>query len=195
MFLTTTDSIRPPVSTQELADWSRLDSDDSTLMSALIIATNAVVSYLKLDLINRSWSLRYREWPRIGTRRDYGISPNQSYYREIVELPNANLQSIESVKINGVLTTDYIVLDGNPSALQFESVPVYDNDNYALEVQYTAGYGTSSNDVPQPIKTAILMAASYITEHRGGCNMGDTLDMSGAKSLLASYAIRGGIVL
>lgn len=195
MFLTTTDQIRPPVSTQELADWSRLDSDDPTLTSALIIATNAVISYLKLDLINRSWSLRYREWPKIGTTRLYGISPNRSYHKEIIELPNANLRSIESVKVNGVLTTDYIVLDGSPSALQFDSVPVYDDENYALEVEYTAGYGSSSNDVPQPIRTAILMAASYISEHRGGCNMGDTLDMSGAKSLLASYAIRGGVVL
>lgn len=195
MFLTTSEPIRPPVSTQELADWSRLDIDDPTLMPALMIATNAVISYLKLDLINRSWSLRYREWPRIGTTRDYGISPNQSYYREIIELPNANLQSIESVKVNGVLTTDYIILGDSHSALQFNTVPTYDNENYALDVQYTAGYGASSSDVPQPIRTAILMAASYISEHRGGCDTGNALDMSGAKSLLASYAIRGGIVL
>lgn len=195
MFLTTSDQVRPPVSSQELADWSRLDSDDPTLVSALIIATNTIISFLKLDLINRQWVLRYREWPKVGTTRMYGISPNRSYSREIVELPNANLRSIESVKVNGVLTTDYIVLDGNPSALQFDTVPVYDDENYALEVSYTAGYGASSNDVPQPIKTAIIMLASYISEHRGGCDMGNALDMSGAKMLLSSYAIRGGIVL
>lgn len=195
MFLTTSDQIVPPVSSQELADWSRLDSDDPTLRTALYIATNAVISYLKLDLINRSWLLRYREWPKIGTKLDYSISRNQSYWREIIELPNANLQSIESVKVNGVLTTDYIVLDGNPSAIQFETVPTYDNDNYALEVEYTAGYGSASAQVPEPIRTAIIMVASYISEHRGGCDTGNALEMSGAKSLIASYAIRGGIVL
>lgn len=195
MFLTTTDQINPPVSNQSLADWARLDIDDPTLAMTLSISTDAVISFLKLDLLNRAWVLRYKEWPKVGTMLNYSISRNQSYYKEIIELPNANLRSIESVKINGVLTTDYIILDGNPSALQFSTVPVYDNENYALEVNYTAGYGTSANDVPQPIRTAIIMLAAYISEHRGGCDMGNALDMSGAKPLIASYAVRGGVVL
>lgn len=195
MFLNTSTQLRSPVSTQELADWSRLDSNDPTLIAALSIATNAVISFLKLDLLNRAWVLRYKEWPKIGTTINCSISRNQSYYKEFINLPYANLRSIESVKINGELTTDYIVLDGNPASLQFSTVPVYDNESYALEVNYTAGYGVSANDVPQPIRTAIIMLASYISEHRGGCDMGNALDVSGAKLLIASYAINGGIVL
>ena len=124
------------------------------------------------------------------------ISPNTFYFRQIVELPNANLQSITSVKINNVLTTDYIILDGNPSALQFDNIATYNSDNYALEVEYVAGYGVNQSDVPTPIRDAILMTAAYISENRGGCsNGGSALDMSGAKMLLTAYAIRGGIVL
>lgn len=196
MYLNTTDAIRSPVNARELIDWARLDESDPTIDSVLTIATSMVISYLKIDLINRAWSLKFKEWPTVGTYMRDSISPNTLYARSIVELPNANLQSITSVKINNVLTTDYTVLDVNPAAIQFDDIATYDSDNYALEIEYIAGYGISSNDVPKPIRDGILMTAAYISENRGGCSAGGSaLDMSGAKMLLSSYAIRGGIVL
>tara|TARA_R110000782_G_scaffold50196_4_gene108940 strand:+ start:588 stop:1175 length:588 start_codon:yes stop_codon:yes gene_type:complete len=195
MYLNTVDPIVSPVTNQALIDWARLDESDPTVTSCLTIATSLVISYLKLDLLNRNWSLRFKEWPTVGTNMRDAISPNTFYFRQIVELPNANLQSITSVKINNVLTTDYIILDGNPSALQFDNIATYNSDNYALEVEYVAGYGVNQSNVPTPIRDAILMTAAYISENRGGCSTGSALDMSGAKMLLTPYAIRGGIVL
>ena len=196
MYLNTVDPIVSPVTNQALIDWARLDESDPTVTSCLTIATSLVISYLKLDLLNRNWSLRFKEWPTVGTNMRDAISPNTFYFRQIVELPNANLQSITSVKINNVLTTDYIILDGNPSALQFDNIATYNSDNYALEVEYVAGYGLNQSNVPTPIRDAILMTAAYISENRGGCSTGGSaLDMSGAKMLLTPYAIRGGIVL
>lgn len=196
MYLNTVDPIVSPVTNQALIDWARLDESDPTIDSVLTIATSMVISYLKIDLINRAWSLKFKEWPTVGTYMRDSISPNTLYARSIIELPNANLQSITSVKINNVLTTDYIILDGNPSALQFDNIATYNSDNYALEVEYVAGYGVNQSDVPAPIRDAILMTAAYISENRGGCSAsGSALDMSGAKMLLSSYAIRGGIVL
>jgi uncharacterized phiE125 gp8 family phage protein len=196
MYLNTVEEIRSPVSARSLIDWARLDENDPTVTSCLNIATSLVISYLKLDLLNRTWSLKFKEWPSVGTYMRDSISPNTLYARSIIELPNANLQSITSVKINNVLTTDYTVLDVNPAAIQFDDIATHDSDNYALEIEYIAGYGTNQNDVPMPIRDAILMTAAYISENRGGCSAGGSaLDMSGAKMLLSSYAIRGGIVL
>jgi uncharacterized phiE125 gp8 family phage protein len=86
------------------------------------------------------------------------------------------------------------VLDVKPAAIQFTDIATYDSDNYALEIDYIAGYGTNQNDVPMPIRDGILMTAAYISEHRG-CSAASALEMSGAKMLLSPYAIRGGIVL
>ena len=99
MYLNTVDPIVSPVTNQALIDWARLDESDPTVTSCLTIATSLVISYLKLDLLNRNWSLRFKEWPTVGTNMRDAISPNTFYFRQIVELPNANLQSITSVKI------------------------------------------------------------------------------------------------
>lgn len=196
MYLNTVEEIRSPVSARALIDWARLDENDPTVTPCLSIATSMVISYLKLDLLNRTWSLKFKEWPNAGTYMRDSISPNTLYARLIIELPNANLQSITSVRINNVLTTDYTVLDVNPAAIQFTDIATYDSDNYALEIDYIAGYGTNQNDVPMPIRDAILMTAAYISENRGGCSAGGSaLEMSGAKMLLSPYAIRGGLVL
>jgi hypothetical protein len=110
-------------------------------------------------------------------------------------LPYTNLLSIVEVKTNSELTTDYTTILGTPTSLQFDSIATYDDDNYALEVEYTAGYGTEFEDVPRPIRDSILMLAAYVSAHRGGCDAGNALEMSGAKTFLTPYAVNGGIVL
>ena len=196
MYLITTGALVSPVSSKQLSDWARLDEDDPTISATLTIATSLVINYLKLDLINRTWYLKFKDWPSVGTYMRDSLSPNNNYLRLRIELPKANLQSVTSVKINNVLTTDYTILGGNPSLLQFDDIATYDVDNYALEIEYVAGYGANARDVPETIRNGILMVAAYISENRGGCSSGgDPLTMSGAKSLLSAYAIRGGIVL
>jgi hypothetical protein len=195
IYINTVDPIVAPLDPSELADWARLDSDDPTIPGILILATSLVINFLKVDLLTRAWSLKHKDWPTVGTYMRDSISPNTNYYKERIDLPYANLQAITTVKINNELTTDYIVLSSKPAQLQFDSVATYDNDNYALEVEYTAGYGLTFDDVPRPIRDAILMVGAYISSHRGGCDAGDPLTMSGAKMFLTPYAVQGGIVL
>lgn len=191
----TTDVLKPPVRGFELSRWARLDSDDPTIETTLVLATSLVVSFLKQDLLTRNWSLKYKEWPTVGTYSSRAISPASACLKSCIELPNANLQAVTSVKVNNVVTTDYTIVAGKPTALQFDTIPTYDSDNYALEVEYTAGYGTSLESVPRPIRDAILMVAAYIAEHRGGCDSGDAISQSGAKMFLIPYAVNGGIAL
>ena len=37
-----------------------------------------------------------------------------------------------------------------------------------LEINFTAGYGSSPNSVPEPIRLAILQYMTFLYEHRGG---------------------------
>ena len=60
----------------------------------------------------------------------------------------------------------------------------------AVEIIYKAGYGDTGSNVPQPIKTAILIHVASMYEQRGQCD--DAMDLPpGAKQLLNQYRIVG----
>jgi hypothetical protein len=192
--IVTTDPLVSPVFANDFADWARLDSDDPAISSCLTMATSLVISFLKLDLLTRTYTLKYKHWPTIGTNTFPSVARNNSYYKGLIDLPYANLVAVTSVKLGGVLSTDYIIVDGKPDKLEFDTVTTYDDDTVALEVIYTAGFGTV-DDIPQPILDAIMVTASFIYSHRGGCNVGNAVHDSGAGMLLAPFAVMGGLVL
>lgn len=195
MHIYTDDPLISPVSSDELVDWARLDSDDPMIDGALIAATSAVIAFLKLDLINRTWTLIHEDWPITGTMSCPSISRQTYSPKRRIELPYANLVSITEVLLNGEEETEYRVIKGKPYRIQLDSLGYTTSDSDALEVTYVAGYGVSANDVPAPIKQAILMTATYIISHNGECDAGNAISMSGAKPLLVPYAVRAGITI
>lgn len=195
MYLHTDDILVSPVSANELVDYARLDSDDPTIENMLLSATSLVSSFLKLTLISRTWTLKYKNWPTSGTNTRSYLSKSMLRYNQCIELPNANLIAIDSVKINGELTTEYRQVDAKPVYLEFDSIALTDNDEYALEVVYDAGFGTTASDVPDPIKNAILMVATYLHTKNGVCDSYAAIKNSGASELLAPYAVKAGIAI
>jgi hypothetical protein len=193
--VSTDDVLVSPVFAGDLVNWARLDSDDPTVQASLIMATTLATNFLRLNIINRTYTLKYDNWPTLGTNTYPSISRGNLYYKDTIELPYANLDSITSVKVNEVITTDYRVIEGKPYSIEFDDVPVYDESKTALEVVYVAGYGVQPSKVPQPIRDGVLMLAGYIASHRGGCDMGNAIAMSGAGMLLTPYAVRGGIAI
>jgi len=194
--IVTTDPLIAPVSAEDLVDWARLDSDDPKINTSLLLATSAVISFLKLELLPRDYTLTYEDWPTVGMAKGLYLSrkPYGNQFR--VDLPFANLVSIASVKINGdlVAPADYRVLPGKPYQIQFDIIGYNDLDNAALEIVYTAGYGPAFADIPETVRQSILIVAAYIHAHSGGCDSGQALNMSGAAELLRPYAVTGGIV-
>lgn len=195
MNIVTNDALVLPVTASELADWAKLDDSDPAITVALYAATSAVISFLSLDLIQRTWTLTHEDWPTVGTVKTPSLSPQVAGYKTVIDLPYANLISITSVEVNGEAYTDYREVKGKPAKLRFDSVAWHDSDNPAIEVVYEAGYGATTDDVPAPIKQAILMAASYMYNHNGMCDAGDMLTMSGAKQVLIPFAVNGGIAI
>lgn len=195
MHVHTDDALISPVFASELADWARLDSDDPTIKGALILASSAVFAFTKQDFTQRTWTLTHKDWPTVGTAMRYSISHNDYMYCQRVELPYTNLISIDSVMVNGEAETAYQVIKGKPYQLEFDTIGYTQSDNDALVITYKAGYGTSSADVPDAVRKAIMMTATYIISHNGMCDAGVALEQSGAKSILVPYAVKAGIVI
>lgn len=191
---TTIDPIASPVTEQELADWLALpDATDPTLAPILKAATSSVIRWLGLDLLARDWTLTHNYWPTNGTMSSPSLSGQNGYYKREIGLPYANLLSVTDVALYGDLTTDYnvlgdtVVLDFNVYRTEVDGT----NENPAIVISYSAGFGETSADIPDDIKTAITMLAAYNYEHRGGCSAGNALTDSGAASMLTSYRDAG----
>lgn len=196
MNIETNEPLVSPVFASELVRYARLDSDDPMIDTVLLSATSAVFSFLKQDLTTRTWTLTYKDWPIEGTTSTASSISRQNYaYRQRIELPYANLVSVESVTVNGEIVTDYQVIKGKPYMVEFDTIGYTQDDNDALVVTYKAGFGDSTADVPQAIRNAIMMTASYIHAHNGACDYTDALNASGAKQLLIPYAAKAGIVI
>lgn len=191
---TTSEPIASPVTEQELADWLALpDATDPTLTPILKAATSSVIRWLGLDLLARDWTLTHYYWPTHGTMSTPSLSRQNGYYKREISLPYANLLSATDVALYGDATTDYnvlgdtVVLDFNVYRTEVDGT----NENPAIVINYSAGFGATSADIPDDIKTAITMLAAYNYEHRGGCSAGNALTDSGAASMLTSYRDAG----
>ena len=124
MNIETTDQLESPVFASELVNYAKLDSDDPMIETVLLSATSAVFSFLKQDLMTRTWKLIYRDWPSVGApyynqiyRRGYSL-------RHCIELPYTNLVSIDSVLLGGEASTDYLVNAGKPYMIEFDSFAI-----------------------------------------------------------------------
>lgn len=195
MNIETNDPLESPVFASELVNYAKLDSDDPMIETVLLSATSAVFSFLKQDLMTRTWTLTYRDWPSVGAPYYNQLYRRGYHLKHCIELPYTNLVSVDSVLLNGEASTDYLVNAGKPYVLEFDSFGIGSGDSNAMEITYKAGFGTSTADVPQPIRNAIMMAAGYIYAHNGACDYNDTLAMSGAKQLLTPYAVKAGLVI
>lgn len=189
MFTKTADPIVAPVTTQELADYLRLDdTSDPVLSGILIAATDAAIQFMGRNIINRSYYHRRWDWPVIGDIRERNLAAPDGYFMREISLPYGSVVSVGSVTIYGEAYTDFIARDDSviiktPSSL----LPAKTNNDPAIEVSYTAGMGALAADIPQPIKQAVLSMAALMYDHRGACDTGDMLNQSGAKFMLNPY--------
>ncbi len=153
-----------PVTVEELKTFARIDStdEDALLANFIITARAATEKYLGRALIYKTIKAVMDYWPC-----------------NKIELPLPPLSSITSVQIrdeNDTLTTYdssnyYVVKDSIPGSIVIK----YGNDlpeNYSLRevgafiITYVAGYGDSPDDVPEPIRQAVLQWATNIYETR-----------------------------
>ena len=151
-------------------------------------ATDSISRYLELELINRQRRMTSIFWPYHGTDTSPSLSRSDTKLNEDIKLPYSHTAcTIDSALAYGeVVTPD--LLKGKPFVIRFSTFPIVtlDEDELALDVTYTSGYGTI-DDVPISIKMAVLNLAAYMYEHRGECDAAQALYKSGAANMVASY--------
>jgi len=174
------------ITNQELADWLGVDVSDPLLSPMAVTATAATIEFLQLELINRERVVTYETWPTLGTNTGRSLSPGTAALDPVVELPYANLITVDGVLVGGEATTDYRILDLPTAAICFNAIPSFSDDVAAIVAQYTAGFGAMT-DVPKAIRTAVTMAADFLYNNRGSCSAADALKKSGAEALLTPY--------
>ena len=189
MFTRATSPLIPVVSRLDLADYLRLDDSEDPFLQALITsATQYVINRLRLELVSRQRVVIYPNYPTVGSSNYHSLSASRKMLKREIELPYANIISVESVELYSVAVAaeDYQIKKTLPASIEFDYITVTNEDVDAIKVEYTAGFG-SIDDVPEDLKFAIVMFAAYLYEHRG-CGMADAFMQSGCGEMTMHYS-------
>lgn len=166
-----------PVSLDEAKAHLRLDGDDeNNLVGALIAAARvAVETEIRRVLIAQSWRAAFDHWPAPGIMLPVG--------------PLIDVEAVRAFDRSGTATTlgeaDYEVRSAEGAVLLFRHVP----EAARYEIDFTAGYGASGLDVPQPLRQAVRMLVAHWYENRGAVVMGETWTATpfGYREMVAPY--------
>lgn len=133
-----------PITLAEAKTFLRLDHDaeDALLETLIASARERLEARLNLALITRPMQLAMSSSGEIA-------------------LPRWPVASVDTVIADGAPTTDFHAdLRKRPS-----TVTVCADDH--VEVEFTAGYGTTPADVPAPLRQAMLLLVARSYEYRG----------------------------
>jgi hypothetical protein len=159
-----------------------LDSAEDSLISNLITAARqAVEQYCGRVLISQSWRLTLDTWPQEaivngGLRDDVALlAANHRLGGGVVEiqLPKPPLQAVLAIRVYSAaglaatIPASNFVVDGaaTPGRVVMTSgasLPVIGQTARGLEIDFTAGYGASANDVPAVLRQAVLQAVKAL---------------------------------
>jgi uncharacterized phiE125 gp8 family phage protein len=164
-----------PVTLEEAKAHLRLDSDaDDAYVSALITAARERVElFLRRALITQTFECTLDGFP---------ASP-------VIDLPRPPLQSVESIKyidtagkVQTLAPGDYVA-DASSNEIGRVALawnrfwPVTRCSINSVVIQFTAGYGDASEDVPQAIRQGILIEVSNLYENREDVVVGQNISM------------------
>ncbi len=168
---------REPISVLEMCVFLKIppeDQEENLIKNLIRTARQAVEAYTARSLIRQSW--------RLQTGLAYGLSLSDNVYLsghksrglKGLELPRSPfIQLIGKPKFvdNGNardLSTYRLDTAGRVAKMHFGDLPA---DQYgSLQIDFVAGYGDQPEEVPEPIRHAVLMMAAELYESRLGCN-------------------------
>ena len=173
-----------PVSLADAKAHLRLDTTDEDLVVGAMIGASrvAVETDIRQVLIAQQWRVSNTAWPT--DRR--------------IDLPVLPLISVDAVRAldaednpTAVPATDFsvepeagiVTINAGAAAL----APTLSAGGY--EIDFTAGFGVASTDVPHALRQAILMLVTHWFEHRSAITIGEALVATpqGVHALIAPY--------
>lgn len=157
-----------PVTVAEAKAHLRIDhaAEDVLIASLILTSRLHVEAALGIALVAQGWRLLLDRWPR-GT---------------IVRVPIAPLIAVSEIRVRAadgaptvVPALEYAV-DAASSEPRIVRVatrwPAPGLVAHGIEIDVTAGFGTTAAEVPQPIRQAILMLVAHWYEHRDPIEIG-----------------------
>lgn len=167
-----------PLTLAEAKAWLRLDGDDEdALVGALIASARLhVESVTSRALIAQIWRLLLDDWPD----------------NFVVRLPVSPVLSLTTIAVHGS--------DGGSTAIDLDGIDVGrselllpadherpDKREYqGIAIDYVAGYGADADDVPEPLKQALLLLVAFWFEYRDSVVVG-SIAPAGFEALVAPY--------
>lgn len=183
-----TDAAVEPVSTDDAKTHLKVSgsSEDSYIASLVKTARKSVERYLNRALITQTWKAYYDEW------------------EDVMSLGKAPVQSVTHVKyydytasLTTLLASAYYYGDtiSEPGKVVRRYDAVYPetetNRPNAIEIQFVAGYGDASTDVPEDIIHAVKLLVTDLYDNRGEIVVGtNVVRIPGhIQNLLHSYRL------
>lgn len=182
-----------PITTAEAKSHLRVDSsDDDTIIGNLItVAREVAEKYTNRAFIDQTWHLFLDEWPSKGGRnmRDFSDAVQQGVRNveavRFIYLPKNPIQTIDEVltfddEDNSTVfaATNYFLDDATDPARFIirddGEIPLPTRTANGIRIEFTAGYGSSSSDVPQALIQGMLTHIAAMYENRGDKSVTDT---------------------
>lgn len=187
LVLTSPPSVEP-VSIGEAKDHLRVDhSDEDAYISSLILTSRLhIEAALSLALIDQTWTWTFNAWPKRSQNLTLPLRPVSSIV-SVVTLASDGTPTVMS-------PSDY-ELDGHhvPPRLVRAGTqwPKPGKTHAGIEVSFVAGFGSSSDDVPQPVRHALLLLVAHWYEHRDPIEIGSdkTAVPESVSKLLLPYRV------
>ncbi len=157
-----------PVSVETAKSFLRVDGNaDDTLIGLLISAARERGEEIsRLAFMTQECEMVLDAWPGANKVR-------------LLRPPLQSVTSVTYISYEGVeaVWTDYVVdTQGDVGTLVFRSVPTTElKEKGAIRIEYTAGYGATSESVPRRIQMALLMLIAYWYENREASDVPDAI--------------------
>lgn len=194
-----------PVTVSDVQAQAVIDGDDDLVKLYIEAARDYIESVTGLAFLTQTWQMTIDHWPNSATPwwdgvRDGSIADLYSKGRkDDVVLPRYPLQDVTEITADGqsVAVSDVFIVDTQqqPGRLVIKRGAtwpvVVDQSANGIQITYIAGFSSNPEEVPAPLRLAIIQMAANLYQHRGDeCSTQDAYTMSGAKSLVETYRQR-----
>ena len=171
------DSAVEPISLDEAKAHLRLDTDDDdALVSSLITAARVHIEQVLGHItVEQTWVEVRDAWPAYGPGVGGEVRLSLGPVRNLLEIrvvdPSGSAASIPA--------SDYFTdVVSVPARIGLTDGAVWPQPGRAMngiEIEFTAGYGLAAEDVPQPLRQAVLLLVAHWYEQREPVAVGSTM--------------------
>ena len=198
-YILKTDNAELAVSLIDTKLYLSVDHNDEDALITLLIksATSIFEKYTGIDVLNKTYTMYLDFFPFY---KRYGNRVEENFNVYTIQVKKSKLQSINSIKYysNNVLETlDSSKYDFTQDNFYSRIYLINDNDCFpdtddrkqAVEIEFIAGNGDTSADIPDQIKLILLRIIAYLYVNRGDCPVCDESTLTKIVPIITQYKI------